>query len=146
MSSNDTFLAYYYRKDGRPVVRIDTQQREFLRELKNAVSGLAAGETTQFEVRPSPHLFFPEEISRFTMRASKYGRPHIKVFRPKTGKVVILWQDSEGEWDNTLGLLEGLIESTAPAWLNFGGPFDDAELEISLGEGRPSELATDASI
>lgn len=143
-----TIIDFYSRADGKSVVRIDTQRKDFLCELASLVEALAHPSsdhsTEEFQLMSSGELVFSERIYSFILRRTASRRQgKIQMIRHDSNRVQVIWEGPATAWDTNAHLLQGVIDSKIPCHQYFGGTGTDAELEIAFGERRPHRaLAT----
>jgi hypothetical protein len=133
-------IDYYHRKDGKGVIRIDAQRKDFLRELASLFGRLARGEAEEFRIEPSEHVLLSRRVRAFVLRraAPRLSGKNIRVGCADLDQVEVHWESPAGAWETYTRLLQGIIDSPVPCHQYFGDPASgDPELEIALGEWRP---------
>jgi hypothetical protein len=133
-----TIIDAYSRSDGRHVVRIDVQSKDFLHELASIFAKLAHGGVEDFQLLQSENLVLSSHIRSFILKRTSV-RPGSTIRTiSDDSKIQVIWEGPTDSWLANGQLLQGLIDSDAPCHQYFTDTHTDAELEIAFGERRPS--------
>jgi hypothetical protein len=136
-----SIIDYYHPRDRKLVVRIDAQRKDFLHELSSLFRRLANGEVEEFRVESSKHVLLSKRVRSFLLRRTPGNETGEKVTIrcADPDQVEVRWESPASAWQRYTWLLQGVIDSPVPCHQYFSDSvLDDAEVEIALGERRPS--------
>jgi len=139
-----TIIDFYSRANGRSVVRIDVQRKDFLRELERLFASLAHGAVEELQLEPSEDLILSGRIKSVVLKrtAREESSGEIRTIKHSTGQIEVVWGGPATAWDKNMQLLQKVTDSEIPChqYLTESGKDTDAELEIAFGERRPRGL------
>lgn len=113
-SGSRSVVAYYEGAYGA-TLRIDVQSIEDLSEIKTLIGRLASGEATHLLIEDLLSIAMEPPVQGLTLRT--VAGPRVINQRGKVNRVAAAdgtltfeWQQTSSEWEDTEGLVDGLLE------------------------------------
>lgn len=126
------YLDYYAGAYG-PTIRLGTESRATLLELKLLLEQLLRGERASLSLADLQGLSVTN-IDSLVLRVVE-DQPEIALQKLERDTTAFLWQNTPKKWTYWIGMMDGLIESSTPCHQYFSNEnIDDALFEVSFQE------------